>query len=235
MPNGKNMTSTHTCNLDIPWIPTPVTEAHIVSGLAHASLISTRKFCEAGCKVIFDTKKCRLYYKGKLVLAGGKDNNMALWKLPIHPKTNPTPNKQGHHIESLNICTERGKHQSTLHTANAALYTLPYKKNQLNYMHQAFFNAPIKMLIDASLNNQLTGIPFINNIYNICKYLAPSPETPKGRMKKPKAGIRSTRKKHKSGGESKLGIYIVDSDSENENENTPTMPTSEIIPNDEPQ
>ena len=54
IPNGKNMTSTHTCNLDIPWLPHHVTEAHIVPGLAHVSLISTRKFCEAGCKVIFD-------------------------------------------------------------------------------------------------------------------------------------------------------------------------------------
>ena len=55
IPNGKNITSTHTCNLEIPWLPKHVTEAHIVPGLAHASLISTRIFCEAGCKVIFDT------------------------------------------------------------------------------------------------------------------------------------------------------------------------------------
>ena len=54
IPNGKSTTSTHTCNLDIPWIPNHLTEAHIVPGLAHESLISTRKFCEAGYKVIFD-------------------------------------------------------------------------------------------------------------------------------------------------------------------------------------
>ena len=62
IPNGKSMTSTHTCNLDIPWLPNHVTEAHIVPGLAHASLISTRKFCEAGCKVIFDANECKVYY-----------------------------------------------------------------------------------------------------------------------------------------------------------------------------
>ena len=54
-------------------------------------------------------------------------------------------------------------------------------------------------------------------------------------MKKPKAGIRSTRKKFKSGGASRLGMKIEDSDLENENENTPTMPTPDIIPNYEPQ
>ena len=91
------------------------------------------------------------------------------------------------------------------------------------------------MLIDAAHNNQLTGIPFINNADNIRKYLAPSTATPKGRMKKPKSGIHSTRKKIKSGGASRLGTEISDSDSENENENTTTMPTPDIIPNDEQQ
>ena len=169
IPNGKNMTSTHICNLDIPWLPNHMTEAHIVPGLAHASLISTGKFCESGCKVIFDTNECRFYYKGKLVLAGGKYKNTALCKLPINSKTNPTPNRQGQHLEALNICTVRGKQRSTLHTANASLYTLPYKHNQLKYMHQSFLNAPIKMLIDAAHNNQITGIPFINNADNIRK------------------------------------------------------------------
>ena len=102
-------------------------------------------------------------------------------------------------------------------------------------MHQEFFNAPIKMLIDAAHNNQFIGIQLINNADNIRKYLAPSPETPKGRIMKPKAGIRSTRKKLKSGEASRLGMEIADSDSENENENTPTMPMPEIIPNDEPK
>ena len=73
-------------------------------------------------------------------------------------------------------------------------------------MHRSFFNAPINMLKDAAHNNQLTDITFINNADNIRKYLASSPETPKGIMKKLKAGIRSTRKKHKSGGTRRLGI-----------------------------
>ena len=48
IPNGKSMIATHTCKLDIPWLPNHMTEAHIVPGLAHASLISTRNCCEAG-------------------------------------------------------------------------------------------------------------------------------------------------------------------------------------------
>ena len=41
LPNGKQIKSTHTCNLDIPWLPQNMTEAHIVPGLAHSSLILT--------------------------------------------------------------------------------------------------------------------------------------------------------------------------------------------------
>ena len=54
LPNGKVIQSAHTCNLDIPWLPAQMMEVHIVPGLAHASLISTRKFCDTGCKVVFD-------------------------------------------------------------------------------------------------------------------------------------------------------------------------------------
>ena len=41
LPNGKHIVSTHTCNLDLPWLPHSITEAHIVPGLSHSSLIST--------------------------------------------------------------------------------------------------------------------------------------------------------------------------------------------------
>ena len=69
LPNGHSIYSTHTCNLDIPGLPDEMTEAHIVPGIER-SLIATRKFCDAGCKVVFDMEECRVYYEGKLVLTG---------------------------------------------------------------------------------------------------------------------------------------------------------------------
>ena len=54
LPNGKVIMSTHTYNLDIPCLPNVMTETNIVPGLAHSSLILTRKFYNAGCKVIFE-------------------------------------------------------------------------------------------------------------------------------------------------------------------------------------
>ena len=51
LPDGSLIYSTHVGNLDIPWMPDHMTEAHIVPELSHSSLISTKVFCGAGCKV----------------------------------------------------------------------------------------------------------------------------------------------------------------------------------------
>ena len=39
LPDGQKITSTHTCNLDIPWLPHIITEAHIVPGLLQYTVI----------------------------------------------------------------------------------------------------------------------------------------------------------------------------------------------------
>ena len=69
-------------------------------------------------------------------------------------------------------------------------------------MHQTFFNPPIPTLIDAIQNGQLEGIPCMKADL-VQKYLAPSPATPKGKMKRPRADIRSTRAKIQEGVRSK--------------------------------
>jgi hypothetical protein len=51
LPHGKDILSTHTCNLNIPWRPPHMTEAHIVPGMAHSSLIfRSRNFATAGAE-----------------------------------------------------------------------------------------------------------------------------------------------------------------------------------------
>ena len=49
LPDGACLTSTHTCTMDIPWLPNNSKKAHIFPGLAHASLISIKILCDAGC------------------------------------------------------------------------------------------------------------------------------------------------------------------------------------------
>eukprot|EP00804_Cyclotella_cryptica_P012938 CCRYP_002290-RA/>CCRYP_002290-RA protein AED:0.50 eAED:0.37 QI:0/0/0/1/0/0/2/0/633 len=155
LPNGKHIVSTHTCNLDLPWLPHSITEAHIVPGLSHSSLISTRKFCDAGCQVTLDQQSCRIYYQGALVLTGTRDETTGLWKVPIHPHQPSHPNQHS----KLN-----SPHDSPLITAPHTamnMYTLPSKQQQLKYMHQTFFSPPIATLLKAINNNHLQGFPLM--------------------------------------------------------------------------
>ena len=155
LPDGSIIWSTHTCNLDIPWLPHEMTEAHIVPGLAHSSLISTKKFCEAGCKVVFDETECRVYYKGELVLSGGRDKKTEMWQLPINPVS------KNNLLEGLDLpitAPRRGAITQARHNARFAidvannLHTLPYKHQQLKYMHQSFFIPQIQTITEAENN-----------------------------------------------------------------------------------
>ena len=111
--NGKTIKSTHTCNIDIPWLPSIVTKAHIVPGLTHAYLISTRKFYNAGFQVAFDMDEFRVYYKNKLFLTGGCDPVTELWRLP----TNPTAVRPAQStVDRLGL--KLMPHQTVLHVAN---------------------------------------------------------------------------------------------------------------------
>ena len=70
MPNGEIERSTHTCYLRIPNLPKELREGHIVPGLSHSSLVSIKKLCRGGCKVIFKEEECEVRYRGKTVLTG---------------------------------------------------------------------------------------------------------------------------------------------------------------------
>mgnify|MGYP007004165810 FL=1 len=121
LPSGSTIQSTHTCNLDIPWLLHHVTKAHIAPGLAHSSLISTRKFCAAGCKVAFDEDECRVCYQDRLALVGGRCPITDLWRLPINP-ISPHEKEPSQHLKV------EMRHNKVRHTAATSLYTLPYKQ-----------------------------------------------------------------------------------------------------------
>ena len=57
LPDGEQLHSTHTCELDIPWLPQAARIAHIIPGIQHTSLISIKVLCDMGCKVSYDDSK----------------------------------------------------------------------------------------------------------------------------------------------------------------------------------
>ena len=93
LPDGKQVKSSHICDITIPGLPT-ILMGHIVPSLTVALLIGIRPLCKAGCKVIFDDKKCEVVFDNKVILRGHKDPSTDLWTLPINKKvwTAPGPN-----------------------------------------------------------------------------------------------------------------------------------------------
>ena len=89
LPDGEVIKSTHTCKLNLPFLPEAATRAHIVPGLAHTSLVSIKILCDAGCEVNYNGKECLVYYKNKLVWTGRREESTKLWVLPLSPTTKP--------------------------------------------------------------------------------------------------------------------------------------------------
>ena len=82
LPDGSKVSSTHICDINIPGLPMVLT-GYIVPGITMASLIGIQILCKAGCKVVFDNKKCEVFYENKIILKGYKDLTTDLWNLPI--------------------------------------------------------------------------------------------------------------------------------------------------------
>ena len=85
LPNGRQVRSTHTCNVIVPGLPTPLT-GHVIPDLAMASLFGIRPLCNAGCVVIFHKDRVEVQSRGKVILIGPRNLCTDLWTLPVTPK-----------------------------------------------------------------------------------------------------------------------------------------------------
>ena len=190
LPDGRQVKSTHTCDIDIPGLPTVLT-GHVVPHLAVASLIGIRPLCKAGCIVTFDNDKCDVRYNGKIILRGLKDPASDLWTLPINPKDMRTT------LSRSSPVIDRAPHvplNSPIHPAvDLAHFThsIKTRSNGVKFAHQSLCSPKISTLLKAVRRGFLKGCPNMNEQL-ILKYLNPSPATSKGHMKRPRHGIRST-------------------------------------------
>ncbi len=80
--DGTTIWSTHICDIKIPGLSQILT-GYIVPLLKIASLIGIQPLCKAGCKVVFDNEKCKVWYNGMVILARAKDPATNLWTLLI--------------------------------------------------------------------------------------------------------------------------------------------------------
>ncbi len=80
--NGRQVMSTHMCDVCIEGLPT-ILMGHITPNLSIVSLLGIRALTDAGCNITFDRERCTVRYNGKTILSGGKDPAMDLWTLPL--------------------------------------------------------------------------------------------------------------------------------------------------------
>lgn len=189
-PDGTTNLSTHTCDLDLPELPIHArTNSHIIPGFANASLLSVRRLVDAGCRVIFDMHEARIWYKGRCIMSARRHPKTGLWVLPLANK--PTQVQPTLPFELLST-TSTERTNAVAHNA----YTMRTKQQAMKYIHQCLFSPPIPTLLRAIENKQLQSFPHLSNTKDVRRHLPDAPATAKGHMKKPRKGIRSTRRNH---------------------------------------
>ena len=194
-------------------------------GLSHSSLILTRKFCDAGCKVVFEQHECRVIYEERVVLVGARNPTTGLWHLPINPATSDEAPAM-----DLQLLPNQRMPQRVERAAN--MHTLPHKQQQLKYMHQAFLCPPNASLVKAINNEQLKGIPLMS-ADNVRKFLPKSPATAKGGMKRVRTNIRSTRPKTNKRKGARRGNRTHDHQDSHEDQTTEGGEGASSIPNED--
>ena len=150
--DGTQLQSTHTCEINVPWPPKAARISHIVTGMAHLSLVYIKVLTDAGCKVVYDKDDCRFYFNRNILWDGGKEPTTGLWFLPINPiERNIKPRR---HLDNSTVL-----HDSTKHHMAARAYTVTSKESLIKYLHQFLFR-PTKMAFVKSIENkQLATCP----------------------------------------------------------------------------
>jgi hypothetical protein len=84
IPNGNMLQSTMAaCQLSLPQLLITAREAHILPGLAHSSLLSIGKLCNAGCEAKFDDQQVVITKNNISLLRGERDRCTGLWRIPL--------------------------------------------------------------------------------------------------------------------------------------------------------
>ena len=122
--NRQSIMPTHTCNLNIPWLPAFVTEAYIVPGMAYSSLISIKKCCNGRCKIIYNETEVRVMDKGIVFLSGGRDTSTGLRLLPnCREGHQPTGEEHGVHRARFKNATNACCRQRQPHGDRIGVHT----------------------------------------------------------------------------------------------------------------
>jgi hypothetical protein len=87
-------------------------------------------------------------------------------------------------------------------------HSIRTRGNEVKFAHQSLCNPKISTLLKAVRRGFLRGCPNMTEKL-ILKYLNPSPDTAKGHMKRPRHGIRSTRRQVQSDAPTAPSIPVI--------------------------
>ena len=188
LPDGACVSSTHTCKLTLPQVPTRAREGHIIPWLASYSLLSVVKLCNAGREVTFTKIGCQVKQLGRIVLRGSKCTGTGLWMIKLTNTARVTPYiSNPHQIQTANTLFQ----PTTEHIITNVIPTSS-KPILAMYHHQTLGSPPVPTIVKAWRNNQLNKFPGLESTLILC-HLPPSRATAKGHMIRPRSGIQSTR------------------------------------------
>ena len=147
LPDGRQVRSTHTCDVIVPGLPKPLT-GHVIPDLAMASLFGIRPLCNAGCVVTFHKDRVEVHYKGNVILIGPRNMSTDLWTLPI------TPKKASPLLSSVIT-----PHDAMLPAIATFTHSVRTRLNAIRFTHQALGNPKISTLLKAVRRGFLKGCP----------------------------------------------------------------------------
>jgi hypothetical protein len=133
--NGRQVMSTHMCNIYIKSLPT-VLRGHIIPNVSNASLVGIQALTDAGCKVIFDHEGCTVQYNGKIIISGGKDSATDLWTLPLGLNGMTSHHVHDEILPVAPVCTNA--HAYHFMQIPFFTHTVQTKANSIRFAHHPF-------------------------------------------------------------------------------------------------
>ncbi len=145
LPDGRQVKSTHTCDVVVPGLPYPLV-SHIIPNLAIASLFGICPLCNADCTVVFHKVRVDVWYDGKLILVGPRNMSTDLWTLSFTNKCN------------MSIPPAMPRTNMSVHPAVASFtHSIRTQMNAVQFAHKSLGNPRILTLLKAVRRGFLNG------------------------------------------------------------------------------